>query len=158
MVLATNANRVLPDFLASGQYRPRPSVATLANAMDVGAPSNLERLQALFSAPASEVRADWVDDATIEARIRETEARYGVAVCPHTACGLEVLARLRAGGLEGDFLVAATAHPAKFDTVVEPLVGHPVPPPPALAALLARPSSARPLAATLQALGVALDA
>jgi threonine synthase len=157
VVLATNANRVLPDFLRTGQYRPRASVATLANAMDVGAPSNLERLEALFPEPNQAVTVDWVDDATLQARIRETWVRHQVAVCPHTACGLEVLARLRTAGASGDFLVAATAHPAKFDTVVEPLVGQVVPAPPDLAALLARPSSARPLAASLQALIAALD-
>jgi threonine synthase len=158
VVLATNANRVLPDFLATGEYRPQPSLATLANAMDVGAPSNLERLRALFPRPASAVRADWVDDAAIRARIQETYARHQVPVCPHTACGLEVLARLRARGERGDFVVAATAHPAKFDTVVEPLIGRTVEAPAALAALLARPSSALPLEPTLAALGAALEA
>jgi threonine synthase len=157
VVLATNANRALPEFLASGTYRPRASVPTLANAMDVGAPSNLERLQALFSRPAEAVRVDWVDDAAISARIQATHARFQVPVCPHTACGLEVLARLRASGEGGDFLVAATAHPAKFDTVVEPLIGQAVEAPPALAALLRRPSSARRLAPTLAALDAALE-
>ena len=90
VVLATNQNRVLPDFLASGEYRPQPSVATLANAMDVGAPSNLERLRHRFAAPAAAVRADWVDDETIRSTIRDTYERHGVAVCPHTACGLAV--------------------------------------------------------------------
>jgi threonine synthase len=156
VVLATNANRALPDLLATGEYRPRPSIPTLANAMDVGAPSNVERLQALFPRTASAVRADWVDDPAIEARIRATYAEFGVVVCPHTACGLEVLARLRQRGEPGPFLVAATAHPAKFDSVVEPLVGRAVEAPPALAALLARPSSATPLAPTLEALGAAL--
>lgn len=152
VVLATNANRVLVDFLDTGVYEPRASVATLANAMDVGAPSNLERLRALYQTPAAQVTADSVGDDDIRASISRTWAEAGVAVCPHTACGLEVLRRLRATGVEGDWLVAATAHPAKFDTIVEPLIGRPVEVPAPLAALLSRPSLADPLEASLSAL------
>lgn len=157
VVLATNQNRVLPDFLASGEYRPQPSVATLANAMDVGAPSNLERLRHRFAAPAAAVRADWVDDETIRSTIRDTYERHGVAVCPHTACGLAVRHRLRANGAQGDWIVAATAHPAKFETVVEPLIGRALTPPQALAEILARPAHAAPLQPTLAALADALQ-
>ncbi len=149
VVLATNGNRVLPDFLATGRYEPQASVATLANAMDVGAPSNLERLRDRYADPAKVVEADWVDDATIRTTITTTLREHDTVVCPHTACGLAVLARLRARGEHGPWLVAATAHPAKFDTVVEPLIGRTVPVPPALAELLARPARAEPMAATL---------
>jgi threonine synthase len=152
VVLATNSNRVLPDFLASGAYLAKPSVATLANAMDVGAPSNVERLRWLFADPAQAVRADWVDDQSIRDRIVSTWNAFGEAVCPHTACGLEVAARLRAAGETGQLIVAATAHAAKFESIVEPLIGRTVPAPPALAALLARPSHAEPLAPTVEAL------
>jgi threonine synthase len=69
-----------------------------------------------------------------------------------------VLERLRARGEPGAWLVAATAHPAKFDTIVEPLIGQAVPPPQALAELLARPSTAAPLQATLDAFAKALAA
>jgi len=93
--------------------------------------------------------ADSVDDATIRDTIGRVFLERGVAVCPHTACGLEVLRRLNAGGT---WLVAATAHPAKFETVVEPLIGQKVAPPPPLAALLARPSHAEPLEPRAQAL------
>jgi threonine synthase len=156
VVLATNANRVLPDFLSTGAYAARPSVATLANAMDVGAPSNVERLRALFPEVAKAVRADWVDDATIRSRITATFEAFGEPICPHTACGVEVLARLRAKGERGDFVVAATAHPAKFETIVEPLIGRPVPAPPSLAELLARPSHAEAMPATFAGLAAAL--
>ncbi len=155
VVLATNANRGLPDFLASGTWEARPSLATLANAMDVGAPSNLERLRHQWPQVAelrTKVSADWVDDETIRAAIVREDRRSGQAVCPHTACGLEVLHRLRARGVGGDWLVAATAHPAKFETVVEPLLGRPVPAPPALAQLLTRPSHATPMEPTAEAL------
>jgi len=150
--LATNANRVLPELLATGQYQPRKSVATIANAMDVGAPSNVERLLQRFPHVADVVSADWVDDDTI----RDTIARAKpLQLCPHTACGVEVLRRLRSRGEDGTWIIAATAHPAKFDSIVEPLIG-PVEVPPALAALLARPSSAEPLEPSVHALARAL--
>ena len=157
VVLATNANRVLPDFLATGRYEPTASLATLANAMDVGAPSNLERLRERFTAPADVVRADWVDDDAIRATIRDTFERTGEVVCPHTACGLAVRERLREQGDDRSWVVAATAHAAKFAEVVEPLVGHAPDVPPPLAALLARPSRAEPLGASLDALRDALQ-
>jgi len=156
IVLATNGNRVLPDFLRTGRYEPTASVATLANAMDVGAPSNLERLRARHADPASVVEADWVDDDTIRTTIQHTLSSRGAVVCPHTACGLAVLARLRARGEQGPWLVAATAHPAKFDTVVEPLIGQAVPVPPALAELLARPARAEPMGPVLSDLAARL--
>jgi threonine synthase len=156
VVLATNANRVLADFVATGHYEPRASLATLANAMDVGAPSNVERLRHRFEDVTKVVQADWVDDETIRSSIKRTLEETGQIICPHTACGMEVLRRLRSRGAKGTWLVAATAHPAKFDSVVEPLIGRTVPVPPALAELLARPSFAAPLEPTLSALAARL--
>lgn len=154
VVLAGNANRVLADFFAGADYAPRASIATLANAMDVGAPSNFERLAWLYPDPMrlrEAVTALSVEDAEIRATIAATAARRGIVVCPHTACAVAVLERLRAAGDRGDYAVVATAHPAKFERIVEPLVGR-VEPPPALAALLARPAMAEPLHASYQAL------
>jgi threonine synthase len=159
IVLATNANRVLPDFLASGEYLPTPSLATLANAMDVGNPSNAERLRWLHPDLAdlrAAVAADSVDDVAIRAAIVAGESRYGMVFCPHTACGIVVRERLAAAGDTGPWCVVATAHPAKFETVVEPLLGRAVEPPPALAAMLARPAHAEPLAADYAALRAVL--
>jgi len=156
VVLATNANRVLPEFLRTGRYEPQPSVATLANAMDVGAPSNLERLRERFADANAAVRADWVGDDTIRATIRATFEHHGEIVCPHTACGLAVRERMRSAGDGGAWIVAATAHPAKFASIVEPLIGRDVPVPEALAELLRRPAHATPLAPTLDALSAAL--
>ncbi len=155
IVLATNANATLSEFFESGVYRGRPSVATLANAMDVGDPSNVERL--VWTYPDHEVlrrrvRARAVSDAHISATLQQGERRHGKVFCPHTAAGVHVLEQLRAGGATGIWAVAATAHPAKFEAIVEPLVGHPVEVPPALAELLARPSRAEPLAADPAAL------
>jgi threonine synthase len=148
VVLATNANRVLPELLRTGEYRPQPSVPTLANAMDVGAPSNLERLRALYpelDALRAQVSADSVEDDGLRKVMQHAEAQYGHVVCPHTAAALAVIERRRASGDRRPYIVVATAHPAKFDSVVEPCVGQAVALPPALAAILARRSVATPL-------------
>jgi threonine synthase len=152
VVLATNANQTLPEFFQGGAYRPRPSVPTLANAMDVGDPSNFERLAWTFPEPAvlrGHVRARSVSDEHISRTIQQGERRHGRVFCPHTAAGVWLLEQIRSapGGRIGTWAVAATAHPAKFEGIVEPLVGHPVHVPPALAELLARPSRAERLAA-----------
>ncbi len=155
VALACNANATLPEFLAGADYRPRASVATLANAMDVGAPSNIERLRWLqpdADALRAATPAASFDDDAIRAAILAADRRHGLAVCPHTACGLALLERLRAAGDRRPWAVAATAHPAKFESIVEPLLGRAVEVPPALAAVLARPSRHEPLAATAAAL------
>jgi threonine synthase len=149
IVLATNANRTLADFFAGSDYTPRASVATLANAMDVGAPTNFERLHWLYPDDDAFRRADSaeaVDDDAIRATLRVNAGR-GLVVCPHTATALHVLARRRTAGDRGDAIVVATAHPAKFDTIIEPLLGRTIDTPPALAALLARPALATPIRA-----------
>lgn len=158
ILLATNANDVLPRFFDGGDYAPQPSVSTLANAMDVGAPSNFERLCWLYP-DADQLRASFraitVDDATIQSTIREVWERHQLALCPHTATAIFALDSL---ALDGSWAVAATAHPAKFEGIVEPLLGTRIEPPPALAQLLARPSQAEPLAADYTALVEALEA
>lgn len=155
IMLASNANATIPEFFAGAPYRGRTSVQTLANAMDVGDPSNFERFAWLYKDDETlraNITATLVDDETIRARIRDGEVRYGVIWDPHAACAAEAVERRRAAGDQRDWCVVATAHPAKFDDVVEPLVGHAVPPPPALAEMLARPSHAEPLAADYAAL------
>lgn len=153
--LATNANPTLSEYFGGADYRGRPSLATLANAMDVGDPSNFERLAWFFrerDLRQAGIHAERVDDATIRARISEGEARYAQVYCPHTACAVEVLENRRRRGDLQPMLLVATAHPAKFETVVEPLVGHPVAPPPALAELLQRPAHSETLPAEPEAL------
>ncbi|MBD9435823.1 threonine synthase [Pseudoxanthomonas sp. PXM03] len=156
IALATNANRVLPDFFGGGDYAPASSVATLANAMDVGAPSNFERLRWLFGDDDAALRAAFtaahVDDATIREVIARRYRDHGEVHCPHTATAIKVLEDLRAQGEQGDWAVAATAHPAKFESVVEPLIGREIEVPPALADLLARPAQAAPIPAEYDAL------
>ena len=148
--LSCNANATLPDFFAGADYRPREAVATVANAMDVGAPSNFERLR--WTVPddrtlRAQLQAHSVDDAAIRQTITHHADAHGEVFCPHTATAMHRLDRLRASGDASAWAVVATAHPAKFDSVVEPLLGHPLEVPAALAAMLARPAHAEPLAA-----------
>jgi threonine synthase len=160
IVLAHNANRTVPDYLEQGVLHPRPSVATLSSAMDVGAPSNLERLLALFPDPAAlrgAVRAVSIDDDATRARIRIDYQRYGRAWCPHTAVAAEAYERLAPNErARGRWVLVATAHPAKFREIVEPLIGARLTMPQNLARLFDRPSSCTEIEATLGALSSAL--
>ncbi len=143
IVLASNANLAVPEFLASGDWRPRPSVATLASAMDVGNPSNMERLRWLFpdmSRLRAQLEAQPVSDAEIRTTIRRDHRELGQTWCPHTATAACVYRRLEPARRAGRWVLVATAHPAKFNDVVEPLIGAEVPVPAPLAALLALPS------------------
>lgn len=155
IAIITNANRALPDFFATGNFEPRPSIPTLANAMDVGAPSNLERLRHGFE-QSGRLHCTSVDDAAIRHRIPAFDAEFGQAICPHTACAAEFVAQRRAAGDTRHWTIVATAHSAKFETVVEPLLGRSIEVPPALVHWLAQPAAAIPLAAKPEALANAL--
>jgi threonine synthase len=160
IVLAHNNNRTVTDFLHSGEWRPRPSIATLASAMDVGNPSNMERLRALFPELAdlrTAVAAESVDDAAIRNRIRQGFERYGQIWCPHTATAAEVYERVVNGKRPGRWVVVSTAHPAKFSEIVEPLIGRKVPVPATLAKLFARPTEFTAIEPDLSSLRAALS-
>ncbi len=136
-VAATNANDVVPAYLTSGRFQPRPSLATLSNAMDVGDPSNFERMRWLFGEDVQAMRqkihgSAWTDEQT-SACIRDTWERHGVVIDPHTSVGLLGLRDFQARHPGGPGVVLSTAHPAKFAETVEPLAGHQIPLPPALA-------------------------
>ncbi|MEX2541950.1 MAG: threonine synthase [Trueperaceae bacterium] len=141
---AHNANDYFPRFLG-GTVAPfafRETAATLSNAMDVGAPSNFERLHALFGAELSDlVWGAGVDDQTTMRRMEATFIDDGYIACPHTAVGLEAVDRYRAAsGDDAPALILATAHPAKFPVVVQSALGRPAPVSPRLEALRGRPS------------------
>ncbi len=160
IVLAHNANRTVPDYLSQGTLRTRASVATLSSAMDVGDPSNLERLSVLYPDAAAlrgALSAVSVDDDSTRERIRADFARYHRIWCPHTAVAAQAYAQLapavRAGGR---WLIVATAHPAKFGEIVAPLIGESVPMPENLARLFDRPSSSTEIEANIEALRRAL--
>ena len=156
IVLATNANRTISEYLDRGAWEPGASLSTLASAMDVGNPSNMERLRHLYpewSALRRAVRAWSVSDQEIRHQIMAEHADTGRAWCPHTATGMHVYRRCLPATERGSFwAVVATAHAAKFDTVVEPLIGSAVPVPPALAKLLEAPTHAENMAPELDEL------
>lgn len=118
-VAASNANDVVPEFLRTGDYRPRPSVRTPANAMDVGAPSNFERMMWLCGGDADALRGELqgfrCDDAMIRRTIDGLYRNYGYLSDPHSAVGY---AASVACGRPGFYL--STAHPAKFGEVISP--------------------------------------
>jgi threonine synthase len=160
IVLAHNANRTVPDFLASGEWRPRRSIATLASAMDVGDPSNMERLRALYpdlQELRGAVSACSVSDEEIRAAIRYGYREYGQMWCPHTATAAHAWQHLAAARREGRrWVLVSTAHAAKFREIVEPLIGREVAVPDTLARLFARPAHCVEIDATLAALRGAL--
>lgn len=155
---ATTINDPFPKFLASGTFTPQDAVPTLASAMDVGHPSNLERLTWLFAGDLARLRASVTglvvtDDEVLET-IRDTAAATGYVADPHTAVGLRAARTLPAG--DAPVVVLSTAHPAKFPEVVEPTLQRAVPVPPALAARLALPVVATRIPPRLDALASAI--
>lgn len=160
VTMAFNANRTVPDYLEGGEWQPRASVATPASAMDVGNPSNMERLRHLYPDRrqlTGAVSGGSVSDDEIRARIRADRAALGQVWCPHTATAAEAYARLAPDRrAAGPWLLVATAHPAKFPETVEPLIGEQVPVPPALARLLELPRRVTRVPATLDAIRSAL--
>lgn len=161
VVLATNANRVIADYLRDGEWRPRDSVQTLATAMDVGDPSNMERVRCLFGDADKLrhlIRVFPVSDEHIGRQIREHYAETGAAICPHTATARQAWRELDPLERESrDWILVATAHAAKFEDTVEPLIGAGVPLPQALADILERPVSSMSIEPDPAALSRALD-
>ena len=162
-VAAHNANDFFPRYLSgeAAAFEYGRTVATVANAMDVGAPSNFERLHALFGEgrwPAP-VSGAVVDDAAALERMALVWQGDGRLVCPHTAIALEAIERVRAA--EGSWrtvpaIALATAHPAKFPDVVARAVPEGRPTHPTLEALERAPTRVRPLPATSRDLADAL--
>ena len=160
VVLATNANQTVTEFLRTGEWEPRSSVATLASAMDVGNPSNMERLRSLhpeFEELQSQIGASSVDDIEIRGTIRRDAHELQQVWCPHTATAAKVFRRLLARGARGDWVIVSTAHPAKFNDIVEPQIGRTVEVPPSLARLLSLPRQEKELQPTLEALRTELQ-
>lgn len=140
VVLATNANRPVTHYLETGDWQPFETQQTLATAMDVGNPSNMERLRFHWDTPDAlrdAVHAERIGDDAIQEQIRRGEDDWGEVWCPHTATAVEARDRLDSTG-ESEWILVATAHPAKFPEVVEPLIGRTVPIPDALAEVMER--------------------
>jgi len=157
-VASTNVNDVVPHYLASGRFEPRASTPTLANAMDVGNPSNFDRMSWMYGGDVDAMRRDVAgsrhDDDEVRETIRRVYHERGYLLDPHSAIGYLGLKEqeVREGqvGRVGVFL--ATAHPAKFAEIVEPIVGRTIDKPAPLAAALARPRQIVRVPATLEAL------
>ncbi|THH35533.1 threonine synthase [Neolewinella litorea] len=127
-IAATNANDVVPRYLASGEYRTAPSVPTLSNAMDVGAPSNFARMANLFGQiwgkgqPMPAVHAELArhvsgyafDDAATETAVRTVKEEYGYTIDPHGAVGYLALKEWQKGHPDTRGVILETAHPSKF--------------------------------------------
>lgn len=126
---ATNRNDTFPQYLLSGAYHAKPSVETPSNAMDVGNPSNFARIQELYKgsldAVRSDIRSASISDEETLATVVRVEKEHGYLMCPHTAVGYAATERLLAESAYADSvgIVLATAHPAKFGTVIEPVLG-----------------------------------
>jgi threonine synthase len=180
-VAATNINDVVPAYLATGRFEPRASVQTLANAMDVGSPSNFERMSWLYDRDLEAMRRDitgvrFTDDE-VRATIRRVYETRGYVLDPHSAIAYLGLRRsvldtrqhhgpsasASGGGAPRDVkknvgIFLATAHPAKFAEIVEPIVGRVIEKPTPLADALARRASVLKLPATLAAVKGTLGA
>ena len=159
-VAATNVNDAVPQYLASGRYAPRASVRTVANAMDVGAPSNFERLQSLYRHDLAAMRRDIVGwsytDDQVVAAIGDVWRRHGYVLDPHGAIGWLALNDMLAADDRATGVFLATAHPSKFREVVEPAIGVPVTLPPVLQEALTRPRHAHRMPAEYPALAALL--
>ncbi|PHR62388.1 MAG: threonine synthase [Robiginitomaculum sp.] len=152
VVFAINANRTLFDFFVTGKLTPQPSVSTLANAMDVGNPSNFERYANLNPLTAENTQCLMISDQQIKHRISDDFVSYDQTWCPHTACAAESWRQLSADDRRKHWYLVATAHPYKFREVVEPLIGETIAPPPAMQSILDRTTHKTTIRANLGAL------
>jgi threonine synthase len=156
-IAATNINRTVPDYLESGVYAPRTSQPTVSNAMDVGAPSNFERMNAHWSLKRllEMLTGAFISDDTTRETIKNVYDQYGYRLDPHTAVGWAAVDVLRSEGRikpnDMPLGVLSTAHPAKFAEIVEPLIGS-VPVPPALQKVMEREVIAKTIPADVSAL------
>jgi threonine synthase len=149
-VASTNANDVVPRYLHTGEFHPRPATPTCSNAMDVGSPNNFPRLLDLCRNRLEYVQREiWGHSATDQqtlAEMKNVHERFGYIADPHTAVGIlgwEAYRREHAEPVQG--LVLATAHPAKFADVVTRAIGTAPPLPDRLAAYLQRPKLSQPM-------------
>lgn len=152
---ASNANDIIPEYLQSGKFNPRPSVETISNAMDVGDPSNFARILELYKNDLSVIRGDifgasFTDDETRDA-IQEVDSKYNYTMDPHGAVGFLALRNyLESQDQKFSGIFLETAHPAKFLEHVQPLVNHKVEIPERLEASLEKAKKSIPMEASLE--------
>tara|TARA_Y100000385_G_C12599520_1_gene428199 strand:- start:54 stop:560 length:507 start_codon:yes stop_codon:yes gene_type:complete len=159
IILSTNANKTIPNYLKSLKWAPSESLQTLATAMDVGNPSNMERLRHLVGDAKvlrNKIGVSSVEDNEIEEAIKKDHETFGFTTCPHTATATHVWRNLDTALQKHHWIIVATAHPAKFETIVEPLIEEKIPMPPDLANILSKTTSAVDIEPTLGGLSDAL--
>jgi threonine synthase len=148
-VAATNANDIVPAYLQSGNYHPRPSIQTISNAMDVGNPSNFVRMLDLFGdvqAMSKEISGYAFDDEQTRQAMREVKEEYNYVIDPHGAVGYLALKTYRnTFGKDINGIVLETAHPVKFAEVVNPQIGIEVAIPERMKYLLEKEKTSIPL-------------
>jgi threonine synthase len=154
-IAATNINKTVPEYLQTSIYSPRESQKTLSTAMDVGAPSNFDRMIANWSLETLRkvITGVWVSDEDTKKTIADVHEKYGYFLDPHTAVGWAGLDRLNIRNVMElyPYAVLATAHPAKFAEIVEPLTGT-IPTPPAIKNVMLREPQAKTISVNLDAL------
>lgn len=146
-IAANNANDIFYNYLQTGEYNPRPSVQTIANAMDVGDPSNFARILDLYGhsheAICNDISGAAYTDGQIAETMRQCLSQTGYLLDPHGACGYRALQEGLRTGETGVFL--ETAHPAKFKDTVEDITGQPLPIPAKLAAFMQGTKQSTPM-------------
>lgn len=157
LVAATNVNDVVPQYLNTSEYVPRPSVATLSNAMDVGAPSNFARMQELFGndwqAMVEKISGFAYGDDQTRAAMREVYQKYSYVIDPHGAVGYLAAEAWLSDHPDDTTVILETAHPSKFpETVAEELGEGVFEIPARLACLAEEPKVSIPMAADPAAL------
>lgn len=154
-VAATNINKTVPEYLQTGIYSPRESQKTLSTAMDVGAPNNFDRMTAHWSLETLRKIIDgvWVSDEDTQRIIADVHEKYDYFLDPHTAVGWAGLDKLNIRSVMNPdpYAVLATAHPAKFAEIVEPLTG-PIPVPLVIQNVMSREPRSKTIPADLDAL------
>jgi threonine synthase len=161
IVLVTNANTLIGDYLQGATWKPRKSIQTLASAMDVGNPSNMERLQNLLGDAAAlnqVVTVFAASDQDIEDEIKTAFHDHKLIICPHTATAMHAYRQLtEIERTSEDWIIVATAHAAKFESIVEPLIGTAIALPASLSDILSRPSHFTRIEPDMKSLVTQLD-
>jgi threonine synthase len=122
-IAATNKNDVVPEYLSTGNYQPRPSVATLSNAMDVGNPSNFARMLDVYGSTwnimAEDIKGYCYNDEQTKVAMKEVYSKYNYEIDPHGAVGYLALSDYQAKNKGTKGIILETAHPTKFLPDVE---------------------------------------
>ena len=158
-IAAVNANKVFPDYLETGVYKPQPSIPTYSNAMDVGNPSNFERLLAIYESVDNmrkEIESYSVNSRETIKAISSVYEKTQQFICPHTAVGI-VASYLHLKKQPGKIVSLATAHPAKFADLIEKALNVTVPLPTSLKKIQALPKIAEKIDADDEALAAFLE-